>query len=219
MKKVQINLENVGKKFNREWIFRDIQLQLDEKQPYVVVGANGSGKSTFLQVLAGIMPFSNGKIHYHIIDKPIIVEEIYKYLALAAPYLELIEEMTLEELIHFHIQFKPLRNKLSAKDLINILGLDKSKSKYLKHFSSGMKQRVKLGLAFYAETPILFLDEPTVNLDKQGIAWYKEEITRNLANRLCVICSNQTDEYDFFEHHLLDISQFKHSNKSKNEKD
>lgn len=193
---MQIQIENLGRKFHRDWIFRNFNINFHTDQPYAITGANGSGKSTLLQIIAGIMPATEGKVVYkfgqHIIDE----DKMFRYIALAAPYQELIEEFTLKELVNFHLQFKKLKNNLTVKEFIQQIGLEKAANKLIKHFSSGMKQRLKLGLAFFSDTPVLLLDEPTSNLDKTGIGWYQQYITENISGRLVVICSNQPYEYE-----------------------
>jgi ABC-type multidrug transport system ATPase subunit len=194
---MQIVAENLGKRFNLEWIFRDLGLNFQANKSYAITGANGSGKSTLLQVISGIMPFSEGKLIYSKGKLNIPPDEIYKYLSIAAPYQELIEEFTLSEQIDFHLKFKNFRKEISKEQFIEILQLQKSISKEIRFFSSGMKQRVKLGLAMYSDTSILLLDEPTTNLDSQGTDWYLKAIKENIQDRLVIICSNQRHEYDF----------------------
>ncbi|MFN3315348.1 MAG: ATP-binding cassette domain-containing protein [Raineya sp.] len=196
-----ISTENLGKKFNYEWIFKNLSFKFQLGDSYAIVGNNGSGKSTMLQVLAGALPPSEGKIWYEQENKKILPEEFYQYLSWASPYLELIEEMTLTEQIEFHFKMKPRSSLISSnKQLIELLRLEQSKKKYIKNFSSGMKQRLKLGLAFYTDTPLLMLDEPTSNLDAQNIAWYKNEVTKQIGQRLIIVASNQNEEYDFCKH-------------------
>ncbi|MDX1903052.1 MAG: ATP-binding cassette domain-containing protein [Thermonemataceae bacterium] len=193
----QIIAENLGKKFHYEWIFRNFSYTFENKVSYAVVGNNGSGKSTLLQLLAGFVPASEGKIAYQEQGRLIDTDNFYRYVAWASPYLELIEEMTLEEIIHFHQKFRKL--KLSNQEFIETLRLEKSRDKLIKNFSSGMKQRLKLGLAMYSQTPILMLDEPTSNLDIENIYWYKQSILEQKKDRLVIIASNQKEEYDFCE--------------------
>jgi ABC-type multidrug transport system ATPase subunit len=193
---MQIFAENLGKRFNKEWIFRALNLDFQVNHAYAITGPNGSGKSTLLQVLSGMMPLSEGSITYSEQKKNISSDEIYKYLSVASPYMELIEEFTLAEHLEFHSKFKKLKNGISEQDLIRILQLQSSKDKEIRYFSSGMKMRLKLGLAFYSDTPILLLDEPTSNLDTKGIEWYQNEIKNNLKDRLVIICSNQKAEYE-----------------------
>jgi ABC-type multidrug transport system ATPase subunit len=202
---IKIETVNLGKKFTNEWIFRKLDLQLLENQIYAVVGANGSGKSTLLQVLMGMLPASEGEMVFSENDKKIAAENIFRYISLAAPYLELIEEMTLAELVQFHGKFKQFDKNLSVADLIEKIKLPKAKHKAIRFFSSGMKQRVKLGLAMYAQTPILFLDEPSSNLDSAGFEWYKTEIVTYSKNRLLIVASNQLSEYDFLNPQLIPV--------------
>jgi ABC-type multidrug transport system ATPase subunit len=204
---MNISLENVGRRFNKEWIFKHIDYTFNAGNSYAILGPNGSGKSTLLSILLGNLTPSEGIISYKA-QKTVPVEEIYKYISFAAPYLDLVEEFTLQETINFHFQFKPYAKGMDAAAVLQLLGLEKAQDKALKHFSSGMKQRTKLALACCADTPMLLLDEPTSNLDEQGVHWYHKLIKQFAKDRLVVIGSNQLHEYDFCEHQLL-ISDYK----------
>ncbi len=205
---MRIELNHIGRRFNREWIFRNLDYVFEQGVSYAILGANGSGKSTLLQVVAGNLSPSEGKISYLRQEQQLDEELIYSYLSIASPYLELIEEFTLTELINFHFNFKSYQPDLNTKAVIELLGFEKSKHKAIKYFSSGMKQRTKLALAFCADTPFLLLDEPTANLDNQGIDWYKSFVKHFSSNRLVIICSNQEHEYDFCDQ-TLNIQDYK----------
>ena len=202
-----IELRNAGRRFNQEWIFRNLSYTFETPKKYAILGPNGSGKSTLISVLLGTLAPSEGEILYSN-PKPIGVEDIYKQLSLAAPYLDLIEEFTLQETIDFHFKFNKVHTAIAHEEILELLGLKKSQDKALKYFSSGMKQRTKLALACCSDTPILFLDEPTSNLDVQGIEWYNGLIERFTADRLVLIGSNQAHEY-FFCTDQIDITNFK----------
>lgn len=203
-----ILLENLGKKFRKEWIFRKVSLTFELGNSYTFVGPNGSGKSTLLQVLAGVMPHTEGNITYSADNQSVSIDDIFKQIVIAAPYLELVEEFTLQESVEFHQKFKTFKDNISATQLIDLLQLSPHKDKTIKNFSSGMKQRLKLGLAFYSESPIILLDEPTSNLDAQGTAWYLDQIEKHTANRLLIICSNQPNEYTFCKN-IIDVRDYK----------
>ncbi len=205
---MKILLENLGKKFRKEWIFRKVNLTFEAGNSYTFVGPNGSGKSTILQVLAGIMPHTEGEISYSSDNQAVSIDDIFKKIVIAAPYLELIEEFTLLESVAFHQKFKSFKNNISPNQLIEQLQLTPHKDKTIKNFSSGMKQRLKLGLAFYSESPIILLDEPTSNLDAQGTAWYLNQIEQHTTDRLLIICSNQPTEYAFCKN-IIDVRDFK----------
>lgn len=204
---MKISLNNIGRRFNKEWIFKHISVEFVTGNSYAVLGPNGSGKSTLISILTGSLTPSEGEIGYSSTEN-IPVENIYQYISLAAPYLELIETFTLKEIIEFHFKFKNFAPNVDAKNLISILGLEKSAHKEIKYFSSGMKQRTKLALAFCADTPILFLDEPTSNLDVQGIKWYKDLVEEFTKDRLTIIGSNQVQEYEFCTD-MIQMSDYK----------
>ena len=192
-----IQVQNASKRFHHEWIFKNLNLDLSSGDSIAITGGNGSGKSTLLKCLSGAIPLTSGAIQYQSGTTQIAEEQWFRSLALATPYLELPEEFTLSEVLSFHFQFKnPLQNR-SNVEILEILGLEKHKSKTISQFSSGMKQRVKLALAIFSEVPFLLLDEPTTNLDKQGVTWYLDLIQQYTPNRIVVICSNDPREYDF----------------------
>ena len=206
---MQITARDVGKKFVAEWIIRRVGLDFHTGQSYTFVGPNGSGKSTLIQLLTGMVPTSEGTIKYlQSNGQELDIDAWYKYLVLAAPYLELIEEFTLRELVDFHRRFKPLKNNATAADFEDFVQLTRARHKLIRHFSSGMKQRVKLGLAFLSDVPVVFLDEPTSNLDAQGIRWYLDHVTSILDDQLLILGSNQPQEYAFCEN-IISVSAFK----------
>ena len=177
---------------------------------YAITGSNGSGKSTLLRIISGSLPASEGTITYKGKNESVISPDLWpRHIAYAAPYLEVIEEFTLKELLEFHFSFKSTADGIdSAPALAEKMYLQDSLRKQIKYFSSGMKQRLKLGLAFFTKTDILFLDEPTSNLDFSGIDWYLAQIEEIKKGRLLIICSNQPNEYSFCDY-VMDISSYK----------
>jgi ABC-type multidrug transport system ATPase subunit len=203
---MEINVTNLGKRYNREWIFRNFSYAFTAGKKYAITGPNGSGKSTLLQVLASAILHNEGNVQYSILNTQCSAEEAYKNIAIAAPYLELIEEMTTKEMLEFHAQFKTLQ--LPVAEIIQIVSLENAVNKQIRYFSSGMKQRLKLAQAFFSDAPILFLDEPTTNLDADGIALYHQLIKNYTKNKLVIVSSNDKQEYDFCDETIL-INNFK----------
>ena len=203
----KIILENTGKRYNREWIFKNVNLEFSQNNSYVVLGSNGSGKSTFLQTIAGNITSSSGIVSFYNAEEKISDESIYKFISIASPYLELIEEFSLIEMLQFHSKFKNFL--LPVDEIIGLSGLEKSRDKQIKYFSSGMKQRVRLILAILSDTPVLLLDEPISNLDRKAVDWYKELMTQYSGNRITFVCSNhQSDEY-FLCKEKINIEDYK----------
>lgn len=206
---MKVSFDKAGKRFNREWIFRNLSYQFESGTSYVILGSNGSGKSTLLQAISGYYSLSEGAIEYTSNGDIVPINQIFRQVSIATPYLELYEEFSLTEAIDFHKKFKRFKDDLSTKEFINILELDKTKDKAIKNFSSGMKMRVRLGLAILSDTPILLLDEPTSNLDKQGIRWYQDLIAKHTTDRLVVVCSNQQEQEYEFTTASLNIEDYK----------
>ncbi|OQP50996.1 ABC transporter ATP-binding protein [Niastella yeongjuensis] len=206
---MKISLTNAGKRFNRDWIFRNIDQEFISGTAYAITGPNGSGKSTLLQVIGGAIMMSEGKAKYTIgngqwaIDntnapeKEIEVDNAFQYISIAAPYLELIEEMTVVEMLEFHAQFKPFLSRITIPDIISIIGLKAASHKQIRFYSSGMKQRVKLAQAIFSDVPCVLLDEPCTNLDAVGIELYHQLIRDYGNNRLIIVSSNDPQEYSF----------------------
>ena len=203
-----IEARQLGKKYRNEWIFRRVDLMLAAGNSYTFVGPNGSGKSTLLQLLTGSLLSTEGTLAYQKNGVEIEPENWFRHVSIAAPYLELIEELTLSELLSFHQTFKPFKTGLTPDAIADRLLLPHAQRKEIKYFSSGMKQRVKLGLAFFSQSPVIILDEPTANLDRQGAAWYHEQVRQLSSDQLLLIGSNVPAEYDFCPN-VIDIAQWK----------
>jgi ABC-type multidrug transport system ATPase subunit len=204
---MKIVADNLGKRFNREWIFRHLSLTLEQGKTYAITGPNGSGKSTLSHVLWAQVPPTAGEIRYYHNDSLVPVTDVYRHVAIAAPYMDLIEELTLDEIVRFHFRFKRPIGGVTVDQMAGKMELADARDKKVAAFSSGMKQRLKLALAFYSDTPMLFLDEPTTNLDRQAIAWYKENLSRRVG-RTTIIASNQEDEYPV-DSIKIDLSDYK----------
>lgn len=205
---MQIQLTNTGKRYNRDWIFRHCTYTFNAGNSYAIIGPNGSGKSTLLQTIAGAINPSEGSIAYSVDGQPLTVDNFYKHIALVAPYLEVIEEMTATEFLEFHAAFKPLLPNITIAEIIAIIGLEKNANKQIRYYSSGMKQRIKLAQAIFSDTEVLLLDEPCTNLDVTGYNLYNQLISTYCTHKLIIVSSNDLQEYGFCKQHIA-IGDFK----------
>lgn len=205
---MNINLHNVSKRYNYDWIFRNVELSFEEGKNYAITGPNGSGKSTLLKILAGALSPSEGQITFTENNKKLPVDTIYGYVSYAAPYLELIEAFTLDEMLAFHVRLKKLLAGIDIQAFKDILELSAHSGKQIRHFSSGMKQRLRLALAVLSQSKILLLDEPATNFDSASIQWYLQLMERYSDERIVVIGSNVQHEYAFCDN-MIDILQYK----------
>ena len=206
---MRIELEKVAKRYRNEWIIRRLDLTFSSEHSYAISGPNGSGKSTLLKMLSAYLTPSRGKIRFFNGQEEIEAAALYRRLSFAAPYMDLIEEFNLIESLRFHQQFKPLLKEIETADFIDLLGLPRSaQQKIIRHFSSGMKQRLKLALALCSEAQLILLDEPTTNLDRQGMDWYRSLTQKFQKDRLLIIASNVTEDFDFCSR-KIDILHYK----------
>ncbi len=200
---MKIWLSDTGKKFNRDWIFRHLSCTFYTGHSYAIIGPNGSGKSTLLQMISGALTPSEGKI-----DWGVDPDRVFSFVAICAPYLEVVEEMTATEFLEFHRSFKPFISGISIKDILSIINLTDAAHKQIRYYSSGMKQRVKLAQAFFSDVPVLLLDEPCTNLDEAGYGVYYRLINDYTKDRLVVVSSNEEKEISFCEERI-NILDFK----------
>ncbi|HQV79070.1 MAG TPA: ABC transporter ATP-binding protein [Chitinophagales bacterium] len=194
---MHIQLQNISKRYGFEWIFKKVSATFEEDKKYAIVGPNGSGKSTLLKIISGGLVPTAGNLSFTTnTNMPLDELEAAKDISFAAPYISLLEDYTLTEMYQFHASFKKMKTT-SVNDFFEISQLGMHKNKYIKNFSSGMKQRLKLSLAFMTDSSVLLLDEPTSNFDKKAIDWYLQLIEKYTQNRTLIIGSNQMYEYDF----------------------
>ncbi len=195
--KYSFALKNIGKKYNRHWIFKAMDRSFQGGDYISVTGHNGSGKSTLMRILSGVMKPTQGQVQLCCGDQPIKEEELYNYVSLCAPQMDIPDELNLLELLEFHFKFKATLPSISIQDIPMLIQLDGQENKPISQYSSGMRQRVKLGLAILSNTPLLILDEPTTNLDVNGVNWYYNLVEKYIEQRIVFIASNQEREYYF----------------------
>lgn len=203
---LKIQVQNIIKRFEQEEIIYDFSAEFVAPSSTVLLGINGSGKSTLLQIISGFVSPSKGSIIFSQNGKELDAETRFSTVSFCAPYLEVIEEMTLLEFLTYHFSFKKTNHKV--QDIIAYIGLEKTTNKFIANFSSGMKQRVKLAQAIFADAPVLLLDEPCTNLDKAGIDLYNKMIQDFCSEKIIIVASNDPNEYSFCAH-KINVMDFK----------
>ncbi|NNC83940.1 MAG: ABC transporter ATP-binding protein [Flavobacteriales bacterium] len=188
---MQCRAQGISKRFNRNQVLDRIDLEIDPGDRIAILGSNGSGKSTLLRILAGQLAPSKGKLSYSIQDSEIDTDKVYRHLTLVGPYTDVYRQFTFSELVDFHFSLRELRSDLDRADVLK--AIDVPLKRPLRSFSSGMLQRVKLVLAFATQAEIVLLDEPTMNLDDAGVAWFENQIAGLPDDVTLVIASNEPE--------------------------
>lgn len=202
-----ISLSGIGKKFGSRFIFRDIDLTIDQGERIALNGSNGSGKSTLLKIISGYLTPYSGKIIWKGPQGEIERENVAQHITYAAPYLDLIDRFSLRENVDFFCRMKSLQSGLVANDVVEQSGLKHASETLVQDLSSGMRQRLKLSLAFMSDSAVILLDEPLSNLDNKGYNWYSEMAARYLGNRIAVVCSNNVSQETAFCSRFFNIEE------------
>lgn len=204
---MKILAEHVEKKFRQELVINNFNYTFEAGNSYALTGPNGSGKSTLLKILSQYSLPTQGTIEFIQNELTIPSDEAFRYTSFAAPYTELIEEFSPFELIDFLQKSHFLPEQFDIEAFEAYAELKTSRTKLIKNFSSGMRQKVKLSLAMASQRPILFLDEPTSNLDGKAKAWF-ERTLKTQQNKLIILASNEPEEIKQCNH-TLSILDFK----------
>ena len=188
-----LHIENLSKRFGSQWVLKSINLSIQHREKIAILGSNGSGKSTLLKILAGFLYFDSGKVIWTkdamIINSPDFV--------FSSPYIDLFEDLTVEEHIAFHYQHKPAYESLDCDSIIKLSNLEQHRKKPIKQLSSGIKQRFKNSLALFSNSDVVFLDEPCSNMDAENISIYQDLVAKYTQSRTLIIASNYPSEYEF----------------------
>ncbi len=186
---MRIELKNIGKRFHKKWLFRNVNEVFHSNEVIGIIGNNGSGKITFTQIIAGFLTPSEGEIIWNR-QGNIEVESIWKEVAWCSPLLELPGALSVKQVMSLQFQMKAA-HLTEFQPLLEELHLSAHQDKKLDDLSSGMLQRLKLLLAFNTKSSILVLDEPASHLDSKWQHWLDEKIASHSEDRLIFIASNQ----------------------------
>ncbi len=200
---MEIILENLSRNFGPQVVIRNLNFHFLSGNSYAILGGNGSGKSTVLRLVYGALTPSEGTVTYKYNNEVLNKDAVPFEISLAGPYLELIEELTAKEFLTFYYKFRKPLEGFDSEKILDICFLKDSSNKEIRNFSSGMKQRLRLGLAFLTQSKLVLLDEPTSNLDPSGIEWYGELVHKYQNQRTLIVGSNhQEKEMGFCQHQL-----------------
>ncbi|MFA9198152.1 MAG: ATP-binding cassette domain-containing protein [Aquirufa sp.] len=200
---MEILVQNLSKKFRQEFVIRQFNYTFRSGNSYAITGPNGSGKSTLLQLIAQFTLPNKGTVEMVGID----AELVYSQITYAAPYVELIEEYTLPEHLDILVKNKYLPASVTLELLEDFIDLQPGRFKLIKNYSSGMRQKIKLGFALLSDRPVLLLDEPTTNFDEQAKNWFFDRLEQQ-RHKLMIVASNEAREIEFCNEKIA-IQDFK----------
>ena len=192
---ITLRVEGVAAGYGARSVFRDLSLELRGGETLVVSGQNGSGKSTFLRLLAGLQRPDSGRIAYESGGVSYEPREATGLIGWVAPDLMLYRELTARENLRFFADVRRLRMADAVIDaLLERVGLGGRGDDRLAAYSSGMAQRLRYAYALLHSPPVLLLDEPTVTLDERGAAVVDTLISEQRRHGIVVVATNDPRE-------------------------
>ncbi len=196
MTSMKLKLTDVSKEFNRRSIFRDVSFSLGSGDSLAITGRNGSGKSTLVKIICGLLSPTRGTIAYAFEGKSIDHDNVRNHIGLVSPYLQLYDEFTGWENLELLSQIRSDRVLENGRieEVLNDVGLWERRKDLLRTYSSGMRQRLKYAFALVHKPDILVLDEPTSNLDADGIEIVKRKVTEQKKDSILILATNDDEE-------------------------
>lgn len=191
-KKYIIKAESLSKRFGRQRLFKDINFQVMTGSSLAVTGPNGSGKSTLVRILAGLQAPTKGKAEFICNDKVLEKYHLNAHYGFISPLINPYDELTGIENIHFAVRGVPGEEKI--KSLLEDFKLYEQRNKSVRFYSSGMKQRLKFIISVINDPPVLFLDEPGTNLDREGKKVLYSYLKGIMKEKLIIIATNEKEE-------------------------
>jgi ABC-type multidrug transport system ATPase subunit len=198
---VSIVAEGLTKRYAGRAVFSSLTFEIAPGQITALLGPNGSGKSTLLKMIAKLLEPSKGKCEWMTDGKPVKTDTPENLRGYVAPYLELYDDLTALEHVQFVARVKHVAlNSEAGIALLHRFGLADDPSvmaRRLRAFSSGMRQRVRLAMAAVGDPALLFLDEPTSNLDAKGIDLLFQFLgERERAGSTIILATNEPREIE-----------------------
>ncbi len=195
MQNISLQASEVKKVFHKRIIFSGIKFSLQEGNSLAIIGRNGSGKSTLVKIIAGILSATSGETSIIVDRNSIPQADIFRHIGFVAPYLQMYEEFSAFENLQI---FRKVRGIDISDDHVNTLlkkiSLEHRKNDLVRTYSSGMKQRLKFAFALLHSPPVLILDEPSSNLDAEGISSVFEIVEEQKTHGIVVIATNDEEE-------------------------
>ncbi len=193
-----VKVEHICKSFSFRHVLRDISFTLRDGDCLVITGRNGSGKSTFLKILCGLLGADSGRVIFESDAGRLDRETSRRYTGLVSPEVMLYEELTALENLEFlgavggtKFSHQELRVRLKQ------VGLDKRENDRLGFYSTGMMQRVKFAFALLNRPKLLLLDEPNANLDQSGLELMEKMINQQKETGILILATNQPEQVKY----------------------
>ena len=190
-----LNWENLCKSYGRRRLFAGMTGSVGAGFGLLVTGANGSGKSTLLKVLTGLVRPDMGVVHR---------SEDRNAVGYASPHISLYGELTGAENVEFYTAVRGMgSDSEGTRELLARLGLGRAADKPVSTYSTGMTQRLRIACALAHRPALLILDEPTIGLDRDGVALVEQVVAEHIGpsqggGGAAIVATNDPEHFSRF---------------------
>ena len=199
MKDLTVTVDSLSKVFNRRSIFDGVSFTVRVNESFAITGKNGSGKSTLAKLLCGLLSPTSGTVRLGVGGKEVGRDEMFQHVGLVAPYINLYEEFSGAENLRMigMIRNLPVGMIRQGEELLREFGIFERKDDEVRTYSSGMKQRLKYAAALIHRPEVLILDEPTSNLDLEGVGAVRRRMKEQVREGILIIATNERSDLEF----------------------
>lgn len=195
---LSLELENISKWFGERQVFENINLKLESPASLAIIGPNGCGKTTLLKIICGLIRPSRGMVRIKTDGQEIRKEGQRAIFSIVASDIELYEELTAWENLGFIGRLSDSKHsEIELNQKLERVGLKGRENEPVGSFSSGMKQRLKYAVALSSFPKILVLDEPSSNLDEEGVFFMEKIIEEQKKSGMVILATNDLKETQY----------------------
>jgi ABC-type multidrug transport system ATPase subunit len=163
-----ISAEHLVRKFGQVTAVNDVSFRVEKGEIFGFLGPNGSGKTTVIKMLTGLLPLTSGSAYVEGLDVRVDSEVVRERIGYMSQNYSLYQDLTVAENLQFYgriYSLEPARLKRRIEEVVESNGLGPYMNRLSAKLSGGWKQRLALGCAMLHEPKLLFLDEPTAGID------------------------------------------------------
>lgn len=163
-----LRTENLSHRYSSSWAIRDINIQIDETGIIGLLGSNGAGKSTTMNIICGVLNQTDGNVYINGIDLRKQPEEAKKHIGFLPQIPPLYTDLTIDEYLTYSARLRFMEKnaiKPAVEEVKERCGIAHFSSRLIKNLSGGYKQRVGIAQAIIHKPKLVVMDEPTNGLD------------------------------------------------------
>ena len=184
-----ITLDNVSKTFRSFKAIEDVSFTVHEGEVFALLGPNGSGKTTTMKAMVGLVVPTSGQVIVHGINMRDNPEGARRFVSYLPQRLVFPDNLTAREVLRFYAEIRNLPQRV-ADEAVRSAQFNGFSDRWVGEFSGGMIQRLGLAVTALPDVPVMVLDEPTANLDPVGVKRFREFVKDQKSKARTIVFSS-----------------------------